>query len=373
MHSPVRRRRGFTLIELLVVIAIIAVLIALLLPAVQAAREAARRAQCVNNLKQIGLALHNYHSVNDRFPLGNICTGPGSTPGCVGWDGYSPQVQLLPFLEQTTIYSAINFSLSSTQPANTTGTLVRVASYLCPSDGNAGAGGNAGWTFNGSDNANTNSYSASTGTTYTPGDNSQGATTSTGMFAYTFCYGIRDCTDGTSNTIAFGEHLVGSKQLNVNRANGVNGGGGSPQWGGQSVDVYNGGSGMTAAQSLAQVQNDLQSCATIYQGGANMMNSRGYIWSIGSTGFTLFNTIVPPNSKQYPFSACTFYGSGGANGWPGAENGSNFANANSNHPGGSNFLFSDGSVKTIKDSVNINTYWGLGTKSGGEVISSDAY
>src|SRR5215467_7753982 len=110
-------RRGFTLIELLVVIAIIAVLIALLLPAVQAAREAARRSQCVNNLKQIGLALHNYHQTNDKFPPGGVCTQ--SNAGCVNqWNGHSVVGMMLPFMEQQAVYSTINFSLTSDNGAN---------------------------------------------------------------------------------------------------------------------------------------------------------------------------------------------------------------------------------------------------------------
>ena len=367
MNSQGRPRRGFTLIELLVVIAIIAVLIALLLPAVQAAREAARRSQCVNNLKQIGLALHNYHSVNDSFPLGAACTGSGATPGCITWDGYSPQALMLGFLEQNSLYNCINFSLSASQPANTTGTLTKVNSFLCPSDGNAGGGGNGGWTYGYTDNANTNSYSGSTGTTYIPGDNSQSGATSpsTGMFAYTANYGIRDCTDGSSNTIAFAEHLVGAKTLAQVRANGLNGSGGQPTWGGKSLDAFS---------NAAQVMTDLASCSTTFQTTpANIQNTRGYVWSFGSVGFTMFNTIVPPNSKLYPWSNCMFYGSGGANGWPNAANGSNFANASSNHPSGVNALLSDGSVKFIKDSVNMQIYWSLGTRSGGEVISADAY
>ncbi len=93
-----KTKRGFTLIELLVVIAIIGVLIALLLPAVQAAREAARRSQCTNNLKQIGLGLHNYHSSHNTFPLGGVCNSGGY--GCVAWNGMSAQALMLPFMEQ---------------------------------------------------------------------------------------------------------------------------------------------------------------------------------------------------------------------------------------------------------------------------------
>src|SRR5215216_5059201 len=104
------RRRGFTLIELLVVIAIIAVLIALLLPAVQAAREAARRAQCVNNLKQIGLALHNYHQTANSFPMGMSLAYDPNNGVYQDWTDWSAHALLLPYLEQTPLYNAANFS-----------------------------------------------------------------------------------------------------------------------------------------------------------------------------------------------------------------------------------------------------------------------
>src|SRR5262249_32072799 len=139
--------RGFTLIELLVVIAIIAVLIALLLPAVQAAREAARRAQCVNNLKQIGIALHNYHNAANVFPPGCSANVFTVTPITYhSWVGWSAQGMMLGYLEQSALYNAVNFAFVPswggddpvTSITNTTVARTILATFLCPSDGNAG-------------------------------------------------------------------------------------------------------------------------------------------------------------------------------------------------------------------------------------------
>ena len=137
---PSRRRSAFTLIELLVVIAIIAVLIALLLPAVQSAREAARRAQCTNNLKQLGLAAANYESTNGCFPGDSYtCTNTGSqaNPPAYSYkypESFSVFVRMLPFFEQSPMYNAANFSLNAGAPDNLTIGGVAVPSLICPSD-----------------------------------------------------------------------------------------------------------------------------------------------------------------------------------------------------------------------------------------------
>jgi prepilin-type N-terminal cleavage/methylation domain-containing protein len=200
-------RRGFTLIELLVVIAIIAILIGLLLPAVQQAREAARRTRCRNNLKQLGLALHNYESTHRVFP-----------PGVLGFPmAWSSQAQLLPYVDQAGLQSLLNFSVppliafqgaynATAVAANDTAARLRLALLLCPSD----ADGVPGSPYGGI------SYPACSGSAF------NGATVETdSRFAFSrdadgvifsrSRIGFRDITDGTSHNVAFGEHLMGGR------------------------------------------------------------------------------------------------------------------------------------------------------------------
>jgi prepilin-type N-terminal cleavage/methylation domain-containing protein/prepilin-type processing-associated H-X9-DG protein len=359
------RNRAFTLIELLVVIAIIAVLIALLLPAVQAAREAARRAQCVNNLKQIGVAIHNYHSTHDAFPLGVSEYAPISNNSTrtnnFHWDNWSCQAMMMGYLELQAMYNASNFSVGNNNGVNfninSTVTLARVAGFLCPSDPNAGTGASNVGNVN---NSNDNSYVGSIGTT-TLQPQTDAAQGSNGIFWYYRTYGIRDVTDGSTNTIAFSEGLVGRPNSATNGYAGtavINVGGATT--GSSSPQMLN------AASNVTAINSGLNTCTTAFQKSQNLNAWRGIYWEVGANGTTLFNTIVPPNSKQHKWSACRRE----SGGWPDQAT---FANASSNHPGGVNTLMADGSCRFVKDSVNLGTWWALGTRNGGEVVSADAY
>jgi prepilin-type processing-associated H-X9-DG protein len=370
------------LIELLVVIAIIAVLIALLLPAVQAAREAARRAQCVNNLKQIGLAMHNYHQANGSFSQGQSQSAHlvNYSGGYAGWTEWSAQAELLQYLEQGSVYNAVNFNFCSGyddgQWINGTASTTVINSFLCPSDTNAargqvpiGTGPPYTINYRGSIGTTTSSwywvpgpgYASCQPDPYRFNKGDPGCTSaSTGLFTYWGVYGIRDCMDGTSNTVAFSESLVGD-----------------PNWNNSNAHRNNSVLGVTGAVPACvddasvlapgTLTGALQACSTAFQAGTNVTTTSGIRWSWGAVGQTLFNTVVPPNSKQYAWNSCRADCAGCS------ADDSAFSNAQSNHSGGVNVLFGDGSVKFIKDTIDMRMWMALGTRASGEVIGSDAY
>jgi prepilin-type N-terminal cleavage/methylation domain-containing protein/prepilin-type processing-associated H-X9-DG protein len=356
-----RSRAGFTLIELLVVIAIIAVLIALLLPAVQSAREAARRAQCVNNLKQIGLAMHNYHSAVNSLPWGD---GPW-------WIEWSANTLLLPYIEQGPIYNAINFadtqpigqpSLVINNPVNTTAVYRVISGFLCPSDQDRLTDPN------GHNNYMANSGSAPNcdygGNAWTPAWSGPSA----GPFIYSSngidtgqpAFGgssvnIAGITDGTSNTAAFSERV---KAIGSNFT--------------ATSAPFDSGIPTASLSTPTAVDNSVEGTPQAYynickvtppvpvngnQDAANFSddNISGAMWVSGQPALTRYIHVMPPNT------------------WS-CRSGLQIAhNASSHHPGGVNVLFCDGSVKFIKATIGIQTWWAIGTRAGGEVISSDQY
>jgi len=362
------KHRGFTLIELLVVIAIIGVLIALLLPAVQSAREAARRAQCTNNLKQIGLALHNYHDANSALPWG---AGPW------GWNDWSAHVMMLPYIEQTALFNAFNFSQTfydetRSNRANTTATRIQVSSLLCPSDpdrlttvqghnnymGNAGAAPNS--FFGGRNGAN-------------------GSIGSRGPYAGIFCWvgttcenepppcraannqppfwiGWRDVTDGLSSTAAFSERIKGIG--NNNRSAGVDRG--KP-----SSSIFEMAGVPVGSNPLTQDSGPFafyDKCKAFTPAASPPLTNQppsGSRWEAGYAWATRYVHVMPPNSVNCdgdPDDAGRQAGYG----------------ASSRHSGGVNVLFCDGSVKFIKSSINNQTWWAVGTRANNEIVSADA-
>jgi prepilin-type N-terminal cleavage/methylation domain-containing protein/prepilin-type processing-associated H-X9-DG protein len=360
MFGSRSRNHGFTLIELLVVISIIAVLIALLLPAVQAAREAGRRMHCVNNLKQIGLALHNYHQTLDSYPMG---AGPGQRTlgGYLAKQGWSIHAAILPQLGETPLYNAINFDwgiAANTYPAyfsNSTAFGAQVKAFLCPSDPFATGVNVAAF------QAANNNYFGSVGTTTDIlKGNSTSVTTlasvpTTGLFAFQQSKAIRDVTDGTSNTIAFAESTVGNpagtqRQKLIGMIN---------------VSLPAAALQYNAFANMAGIVSGFKACDAAWSAGsATLAQSRGSAWSSGAMVMTLFNTIAPPNAESDNWASC------GGNDSVGM---SNISNSDSYHPGGVNVLMGDGRVQFVKNSISLTTWWSLGTIAGGEVISSDGY
>ncbi|APW61869.1 DUF1559 domain-containing protein [Paludisphaera borealis] len=350
-----KKQRGFTLIELLVVIAIIAVLIALLLPAVQAAREAARRAQCINNLKQLGLGLHNYISTNEATPSQNM---PTLAAGLDNW-GFNWYTAMLPQVEQQALFNAANFSTDPWSADNTTAAYTQLALWMCPSESRTErlyySYAIANYVANYGGPGCISPYSG----VIVPAVN---LTTEVGPYLGPVGpIRMASITDGTSNTAAFSERLIGMPG-NVTIAPG-------------SVDSKRGvyvltSSGAAQNTGAAGAMNFVTQCRAM-SGAAlpvngNVLGEYQFVGYPGHQGLSSYTHYLPPNTAS-------------------CKNPSNIepafllvgplsaASATSNHPGGVNTAFSDGSVRFIKDSVSLQAWWALGSRNGGEVISSDAY
>jgi prepilin-type N-terminal cleavage/methylation domain-containing protein/prepilin-type processing-associated H-X9-DG protein len=301
MSRRLSRHSGFTLIELLVVIAIISVLIALLLPAIQAAREAARRVQCVNNLMQLGIALHNYESSFERLPPGVVnATGPilNSAKGY----HFSWMVQILPFLEQKEVARRFDGARGIYAAENSTVRGVTISAFLCPSDGLAQR--------RPSDRTALNNYAACHHDVEAPID-----ANNIGVFFLNSNLRSEDVADGTSNTIYLGEKRLDSTDLG---------------W---------------ASGTRATLRNT-----------GTLPNQTG----IGVAGIFDDESIPVDGNPDAPasedVSALSLVGGFG-----------------SNHPGGSNYAFGDGSVRFLKNSMDPKVYQCLGNRADGELLSSDQF
>ena len=305
MKSLNRNVRGFTLIELLVVIAIIAILVSLLLPAVQQAREAARRTQCKNNLKQIGLALHNYHDIAKCFPFGMGGTGRK----------YSALSQLLPQLEQGNLYAQIDFNTTITDVANTPVRLLELSAFRCPSDFENSAP-TAGGAVNYLPNKGASLLWQDTG--------------ADGVLFYHSSVKLRDLTDGASNTAAYSERMV-SDGSNVIVTPGS--------------DTFLSTANPTTQDDAVKLCNavDITNLATQFP------QFMGAPWIDGKHGY---QHVSGPNARS-----CGFQPAGKAT-----------MAANSRHVGGVQLLLCDGSVRFTSSNIDIGVWRAVGTRNGGEVI-----
>lgn len=330
-----RERQGFTLVELLVVIAIIGVLVGLLLPAVQAAREAARRMQCSNNLKQLGLACHNYESTHGRFPPSAVVDLSVNSTGNNGsWGGHG---RILPFLEQGNLYNAVDLTIAWDGQMAIDG--LKIPTYACPSDIGSDLVRDPG---SGRPRLYPTSYGFNFGRwfVFNP-SNRQGGD---GMFYPNSFLRFASCTDGTSNTLLAADVKA---------------------W---TPYTRNGGPAQT---TIPTTQAEAEA---IVASGPDFKNTGHTEWPDGRVHHTGFTVAIPPNAIVRLSNGGHVYDQSDFNSWQEGRNGSAgspsyaLVTSRSYHPSVVQAGLVDGSVRSISESINLTTWHALGTRAGGEIL-----
>jgi type II secretory pathway pseudopilin PulG len=377
MAARCTTRRGVTLVETLVIVAILGLLLALLLPAIAQAREAVRGLQCRNNLRQLALAIHGYHDAFSVLPPSEMMLGPAygphRKPTDAGWGWNASWMVLgLPYLEQRELFNAWNFKRDASDPSNKTVSRTTVSTFLCPSEsrgqpqlppfaptsyhGNRGGPGVI---------ANWNGTIVPLYTSYP--EEWWGPDPNLGVF------GLQAIGDGTTMTALISEKIRGIPLVDTGRIRATD-----RERAVRAIFPIAFGSGLVANRGdHALAHQGLNACRNLPPDADIPSTIEGswivgaiwawaYPWHVANSEYTHFNT---PNGYSCYNTAETHYGT--SHHWPGGV--SSLITATSHHPGGVNVAFSDASVRFIRDQIQPETWWALGSRNGGEVISSDGW